>query len=213
MIVKVITSPSRMVIWRFTAQSHVGLWTAPIRDCRPRQKGPQVQNTPLILTSRIRVIFALGAMKLETIHALATQAGIKFNEHTSLCDLRSKITEFAVAHGGLKILENDSGASIADAPPSALVIDADDMPEVLPGATIQEVMHINVWDYLGPKADPAEVQECKWIEEEACFSNPQAWDYVVKLGLEPRAAIPSKLKPAFRLAHSANVAYIIFHQA
>lgn len=94
-----------------------------------------------------------------------------------------------------------------------VVVAAQAEPEFFPGATRQEILHINVVELLDPYDDPKGVPECDWIENEASFvSSDDSWEFVLNLAIEPGTPVPEKLAPAIKAARDANMAYIIFFQ-
>ncbi|MEX3984288.1 hypothetical protein AB4Y45_35615 [Paraburkholderia sp. EG287A] len=94
---------------------------------------------------------------------------------------------------------------------------ADDAgPEVLPGATAQEIDHVMMQDIVGDYDVPDNVPEWSWVETNASFQHIQngqhgVWEFILNLSLSFED-IPEKLQPTIAAARAKHCAYLAFHQ-
>ncbi len=88
--------------------------------------------------------------------------------------------------------------------------------EVLPGATRQEIDHIQMQDIVGDYDTPDTVPEWAWVEKEASFAHVRngedgVWEFVLNLARDLKD-IPEKLAPVIERSRAYGLAYLVFHQ-
>ncbi|WP_087866111.1 hypothetical protein [Comamonas thiooxydans] len=89
-------------------------------------------------------------------------------------------------------------------------------PEVMPGATAQEIDHVQMQDLVGDYDNPDDVPEWAWVQQHACYAHVQngqhgIWEFVLNLACE-LPDIPEKLLPTIKKAKVDGIAYLVIHQ-
>ena len=89
-------------------------------------------------------------------------------------------------------------------------------PEVLPGATQQEIQHLDMQDVVGAYDTPQQVPEWAWVEQHACYEHVRngqdgVWEFVLNLSCA-LPGVPDKLAPVIADARKVGMAYLIVHQ-
>ena len=90
-------------------------------------------------------------------------------------------------------------------------------PEVLPGATAEEILTVEMQSIVGEYDDPALVPECCWVKKNASFVSERTledsshWEFIINLARD-LADIPEKLKSVIQKARAGHMAYLVFHQ-
>lgn len=93
---------------------------------------------------------------------------------------------------------------------------ADYSPEVLPGATKQEVMTVMMQDIVGDYDVPEDVPEWAWVEQKASYAHARngqdgIWEFVLNLSVDLSSA-PARLASVIDDAKARHCAYLIIHQ-
>lgn len=89
-------------------------------------------------------------------------------------------------------------------------------PEILPGATKEEIVSIMMQDLVGDYCAPDQVPEWSWVERVASYAHAKngqdgIWEFVLNLSFG-WDDIPDRLLPVISKARANNIAYLIVHQ-
>ena len=88
--------------------------------------------------------------------------------------------------------------------------------QVLPGASVSEILEVNMVDLLGNYEFPQEHVEWKWVRESSTFVHKgnklgTAYEFVLNVAND-FYDVPRKLIPTIARAKRFNYSYIVFHQ-
>lgn len=84
-------------------------------------------------------------------------------------------------------------------------------------ALLSSVRHVMMQDIVGDYAEPSEVPEWTWIENNATYAHTWngngdgIWEFMLNMSCE-FSDIPPKLKPVLEAATRDRVGYVLFHQ-
>lgn len=188
---------------------------------------PQVQEHPeaIALAKRLvdgeTFISRLGNMKAFTYAAEGEghATGLPFSEGLSVaveivlgCELEEFTHEASLNERCLRVPEDS--LQQAKARVQAVLSGSD---EVLPGASIAEIGHVDMLSILGEYDDPHQQPAWAWIEANASFSHTGngdfegTWEFILNLA-NHFTDVPPELTRVLVEAMERDLAYLVFHQ-